>query len=69
MRSRTSSGETLTDSWHKSSYRGGDCVAAVGAAAGMVLVRDTRENGEGPILRVSAETRRAFTAALYAPKH
>ena len=61
----------MTDNWRKSSYsggQGGECVEA-GTAAGMVLVGDTKNHGEGPILRVSAETWRAFTAALHAPEH
>jgi len=61
----------LTDNWRKSSYSGGsggDCVET-GTAAGMVLIRDTKNTGESPILRVSAETWRAFTAALRAPEH
>jgi hypothetical protein len=32
----------------------------------MVLVRDTKDNGEGPVLRVSAETWRAFTTTIRA---
>jgi hypothetical protein len=32
----------------------------------MVLVRDTKNNGEGPVLRVSAETWRTFTTVVRA---
>ena len=62
------SGETLTDNWRKSSYSGGsggECAEA-GTAAGMVLVRDTKNNGDGPVLRVSTETGRVFTTSLRA---
>jgi Domain of unknown function (DUF397) len=54
--------------WRKSTYSGasgGECVEA-GAARGMVLVRDTKDNGEGPVLRVSAQTWRTFTTAIRA---
>jgi hypothetical protein len=37
-----------------------------GSAVGMILVRDTKDNGHGPVLRVSAETWRSFTAAVRA---
>jgi hypothetical protein len=52
--------------WRKSSYSnngGGDCVEA-GHVPGAVLIRDTTQRGRGPVLRVSAETWRAFTAAV-----
>jgi Domain of unknown function (DUF397) len=52
--------------WRKSSYSnngGGDCVEA-GHIPGAVLIRDTTQHGHGPVLRVSAETWRAFTAAV-----
>jgi hypothetical protein len=58
----------LTDNWRKSTYSGssgGECLEA-GTAAGMVLVRDTKDNGNGLVLRVSAETWRALTTALRA---
>lgn len=54
--------------WRKSTHSGasgGECVEA-GAAAGAVLMRDTKDKGEGPVLRVSAETWRAFTTAVRA---
>jgi hypothetical protein len=54
--------------WRKSSYSnngGGTCVEA-GQIPGAVLVRDTTQHGHGPVLRVSAETWRAFTAAVRA---
>jgi hypothetical protein len=54
--------------WRKSTHSnngGGDCVEAA-HAPGAVLIRDTTQHGHGPLLRVSAETWRAFTAALRA---
>ena len=56
--------------WRKSSFSGsggGQCVeVGTGRAAGAVLVRDTTEHGHGPVLRVSLQTWRAFTATLRA---
>ena len=53
--------------WRKSSHSassgGANCVEA-GSVPGQVLIRDTTDNGHGPVLRVSAETWRAFTASL-----
>jgi hypothetical protein len=54
--------------WRKSTHSGGSggaCVEA-GTAPGMVLVRDTKDNGEGPVLRVSARTWHAFTTTVRA---
>ncbi len=52
--------------WRKSTHSGGadGACAEAGTAGGTVLVRDTKNNGEGPVLRVSARTWRAFTATL-----
>ena len=57
----------MNSEWRKSSHSnssGGNCVEV--GAAGAVLIRDTTDNGHGPVLRISAETWRAFTAALHA---
>jgi hypothetical protein len=46
----------VTPSWRKSSYSGnggGDCVEAA-HVPGAVLIRDTRQHGTGPVLRVTA---------------
>ncbi len=53
-------------SWRKSSYssNGGAQCVEVGHASGTVLIRDTTQHGTGPVFRVSAETWRAFTAAI-----
>jgi len=57
----------LTVNWRKSTYSGssgGECVEA-GTAAGLVLVRDTKSNnGDGPVLRVSAADWKRLTAAI-----
>jgi hypothetical protein len=52
--------------WRKASYSangGGSCVEAA-HAGGAILIRDTKDRGVGPVLRVSAETWGAFLAAL-----
>ena len=55
--------------WRRSSYSassgGANCVEA-GGLPGQVLIRDTKDNGHGPVLRASAQTWRAFTTALRA---
>jgi hypothetical protein len=59
----------LTVNWRKSTYSGGsggDCVEVGSSASDMVLVRDTKDNGAGPVLRVSPETWRMFTGAIRA---
>jgi hypothetical protein len=52
--------------WRKASYsaNGGEARVEAANVPGMILIRDTKERGTGPVLRVSAETWRAFTAAL-----
>jgi Domain of unknown function (DUF397) len=45
----------LASNWRKSSYsggQGGQCVE-VASTPGHVAVRDTKDNGYGPVLRVS----------------
>jgi hypothetical protein len=52
--------------WRKSSYSGnggGDCVEA-GHVPGAVLVRDTKDHGTGPVLRVSSAAWARFTSAV-----
>ena len=54
--------------WRKSTYsnNGGlNCVEA-GHVPGAVLVRDTKDNGAGPILRVTPANWTRFTAAVRA---
>jgi hypothetical protein len=54
--------------WRKSSYsdNGGSGCVETGQVPGAVLIRDTTQHGRGPVLRVSAETWRTFTAAVRA---
>jgi hypothetical protein len=52
--------------WRKSSYsssNGGNCVE-VGHAAGTVAVRDTKDNGNGPVLSVTSSAWERFTKSL-----
>lgn len=54
--------------WRKSSHSdngGSGCVEA-GHIPGAVLIRDTTQHGQGPILRVPGGTWRAFAAAVRA---
>jgi hypothetical protein len=54
--------------WRKATHSangGGDCVEAADAG-GAILIRDTKNRGGGPVLAVSAETWRAFTATVRA---
>jgi len=54
--------------WRKSSYSdngGSGCIEA-GQVTGTILIRDTTQNGRGPVLRVSAETWQAFTTGVRA---
>jgi hypothetical protein len=53
-------------SWRKSSFSGNggpNCVEVAGDG-GMVLVRDTRHHGHGPVHRYSLAAWRAFVSAL-----
>ena len=46
----------MSPQWRKSSYstgNGGQCVET-GHVPGAVLVRDTKDNGTGPVLRVTS---------------
>lgn len=54
--------EAIVDTrWRKSSYsdNGGECVEV--AAADHVLVRDTKQDRTGPVLRFAPEAWRRFT--------
>ena len=58
--------EVGTAPWRKSTYSGDgtqNCVEAA-HAPGAVLVRDTKDRGVGPVLRVTPTDWRRFTAAL-----
>ncbi len=52
--------------WRKSSYSGnggGDCVEVAGHD-GMILVRDSKDHGRGPIHRFTVAEWRAFLASI-----
>lgn len=54
--------------WRKSSYSsngGSDCVEAA-HASGAILVRDTKDDGTGPVLHLTSANWRDFTARLQA---
>jgi Domain of unknown function (DUF397) len=56
----------LTDNWRKSTYSGGsggECVEA-GTACGVILVRDTKDRGNGPVLRVTIDDWKRLTASI-----
>lgn len=57
--------ERLTPLWRKSSYSGSgiNCVEA-GAAPGAVLVRDTKNHGNGPVLRIAPGDWKRFTTSI-----
>jgi hypothetical protein len=55
-----------TSTWRKTTYSGNggaNCVQ-VGDTADAVLIRDTKDNGQGPVLRVSPGAWETFTASL-----
>jgi len=54
--------------WRKSTYSangGGECVE-VGRAPKTLLIRDTKDNGRGPVLRVPPAAWHSFTASVRA---
>jgi Domain of unknown function (DUF397) len=58
--------ERLNPAWRKSSYSGNggaNCIET-GIAPGAVLVRDTKDRGSGPVLRVTPADWRRFTASV-----
>jgi Domain of unknown function (DUF397) len=58
--------EAMTDPrWRKSSYsdNGGNC-AEVADDTHCVLVRDTKDHGQGPVLRVAPAAWRRFTGQM-----
>ena len=55
-----------SDNWRKSSYSGGSggqCVE-VASAPGLVAIRDTKDQGSGPVLRITAEAWKTFTNGI-----
>jgi Domain of unknown function (DUF397) len=60
--------EAMTDSrWRKSSYsdNGGNCVEVADDAC-RVLVRDAKDHGQGPVLRVTPQAWLRFTGQMKA---
>ncbi len=60
--------QTVGRQWRKSTHssgNGGECVEAA-HAPGTVLVRDTKDNEHGPVLRVTLSDWRRFTATIRA---
>ena len=58
----------MNPGWRKSSYSsngGTNCVEA-GNVPGAILVRDTRQRGAGPVLRVTPADWQRFTRAIRA---
>jgi hypothetical protein len=56
----------LTSNWRKSTYssgQGDNCVEVAGVP-GQVAVRDTKDNGGGPVLRVSGGDWSRFISTL-----
>jgi Domain of unknown function (DUF397) len=60
---------TLKAGWRKSSYsgaNGGNCVE-VASPRGAVAVRDTKQDGTGPVLRFTPSAWRKFTGQVKRP--
>jgi hypothetical protein len=56
----------MNPQWRKSSYstgNGGECIEA-GHTPGTILVRDTKDNGTGPVLRVTLADWANFTRRI-----
>jgi hypothetical protein len=58
--------QPLSAGWRKSSYSGNGGMSCVEAASapGAVLVRDTKNEGNGPVLRLPADAWTRFTRSL-----
>jgi hypothetical protein len=55
-----------SENWRKSSYsggQGGSCVE-VASAPGLIAVRDSKDQGAGPVLRITAEAWKTFTNGI-----
>ena len=57
--------EQIVIGWRKSSYSGNgvNCVE-LGSMPGAILVRDTKDSGNGPVLRVAPGDWKRFTASI-----
>jgi hypothetical protein len=57
--------ESMNSVWRKSSYsRGANACIEAGSVPGAVLIRDTKDHGSGPVLRVSPAEWKRFTASV-----
>ncbi|HUN33570.1 MAG TPA: DUF397 domain-containing protein [Trebonia sp.] len=56
----------VTPRWRKSSFsdNGGSACIEAGQAEGTILVRDTKDNGVGPVLHLTSADWRSFTGRL-----
>jgi hypothetical protein len=61
------SNDTTGATWRKATYSNaqGSCVQA-GSMPGRILVRDTTQHGNGPVMTVSPQSWRRFTADIRA---
>jgi Domain of unknown function (DUF397) len=56
----------ISENWRKSSYSGGSggqCVE-VASAPGLIAIRDTKDQGAGPVLQITAEAWKSFTDGI-----
>jgi hypothetical protein len=61
------SDDIITVAWRKSSYsngQGGNCVEVADLADGGRLVRDTKDQGRGPVLRFTQSEWQAFVLGV-----
>jgi len=60
--------EHIDPRWRKASYsgNGGNCVEVGQGHDGTILLRDTTQDGRGPVHRYPAEAWRAFVAQIKA---
>jgi hypothetical protein len=58
--------QTLSAPWRKSSYSGNGGQSCVEAASdsGVVLIRDTKDRGRGPVLRLTPRAFADFTSRI-----
>ena len=57
----------LTSGWRKSSHSvssGGTNCVELGTTPGAILVRDTKDNGAGPVLRLAPSDWKRFAAEI-----
>ena len=55
-----------SENWRKSSYsggQGGECGEGA-SVPGIVAIRDTKDQGAGPVLRITAEAWKTFTNGI-----